>query len=207
MNQILYKKIKLKNNVKKFKIMLYISLVLIIILCFYSLWFYNNIRKKEKLSKDYFTSFNIDKVYYTSNDEDTSQKIYNENYTYIIGIIEIPKINIKYPILSSVDDELLKIAPCRFYGPLPNEIGNLCIAGHNYDDDRFFGNIFKLETNDKITIYDSKGSYTIYSVYKKYEISANDISCTNQNTFGKKEITLVTCNNKNKNRLVIKARE
>ena len=40
-----------------------------------------------------------------------------------------------------------------------------------------------------------------------YEIEKNDMSCTSQNTNGKKEITLITCNNSNKKRFIVKARE
>ena len=101
----------------------------------------------------------------------------------------------------------LKMAPCRFYGPYPNQIGNLCIAAHNYDDNRFFSNLYKLNIGDIINIYDSSNLCITYSVYQKYEISIKDTSCTSQNTNGQKEITLVTCNNINKNRLIIKARE
>ena len=49
---------------------------------------------------------------------------------YTIGVINIPSINVNYPILSTYSDALLKIAPCKFHGPNPNEIGNLCITGH-----------------------------------------------------------------------------
>lgn len=51
------------------------------------------------------------------------------------------------------------------------------------------------------------GEYINYYVYNKYEISANDVSCTTQDTNGYREITLVTCNNINKNRIVVKAKE
>ena len=37
--------------------------------------------------------------------------------------------------------------------------------------------------------------------------SKKDTSCTSQDTNGNKEITLVTCNNFNGNRLIIKAKE
>ena len=64
---------------------------------------------------------------------------------YTIGQIYIPKINCKYPILASevesdddVFDTLLKIAPVKFHGANPNEIGNFCIVGHNYRNSQFF---------------------------------------------------------------------
>ena len=40
-----------------------------------------------------------------------------------------------------------------------------------------------------------------------YEIEKNDMRCTSQETNEKKEITLITCNNINKKRLIVKAQE
>ena len=74
----------------------------------------------------------------------------NSSDSFVIGIIKIYKIKLDYPILSDVSDELLKIAPCRFAGPLPNKIGNLCIAGHNYIDNTSFAQIVKLTSGDTI---------------------------------------------------------
>ena len=85
------------------------------------------------------------------------------------------------------------------------EIGNTCIAAHNYDDDRFFGNLNKLQIGDIIDIYMLDGSKVSYSVYTIYETVETDTSCTNQNTNGASEITLITCNNVNGNRVVVKA--
>ncbi|MBO4815972.1 MAG: sortase [Clostridia bacterium] len=150
-------------------------------------------------------SFNIETLY---SSENSSYNIIELNNDFsVIGIIEIPKIKIKYPILSNVNDEFLKISACRFYGPYPNKIGNLCIAAHNYDDNRFFGNLYKLNINDEIKIYDSSNNCISYYVYDKFESLINDTSCTSQNTNGKKEITLVTCNNINKKRIIVKAKE
>ena len=112
-----------------------------------------------------------------------------------------------YPILSTSSEKLLEISPCRFYGPMPNEIGNLCIAGHNYANQKHFGKLSSLEKGDLIEIYDSNGSKTNYIIYNKFEVHANDISCTNQNTNNKREVTLVTCNTIKGNRLVVKAKE
>lgn len=45
-----------------------------------------------------------------------------------------------------------------------------------------------------------------YSVFTVYEVSTTDTSCTIQdNTV--KEITLVTCNNINGNRIIVKAKQ
>ena len=214
MNQILFNKndtlskedLKKKNNLRKFKIQFYISLLLILFSISYFLYFSYTRNKKENFSQTLLSNFNLERIY--SNRENYTLINSKENIVFsVIGIIEIPKIGIEYPILSDVNDELLKIAPCRFYGPYTNEVGNLCIAAHNYDNGSFFSNLYKLSLGDCINIYDSNGKKIVYYVYDKFEILKSDTSCTNQNTNGKKEITLVTCNNINKNRLVIKAKE
>ena len=86
-------------------------------------------------------------------------------------------------------------------------LGNLCIAGHNYDNGSFFSDIKNLKTNSIIKIDNLKGTIVSYYVYDKYEISSNDMNSVNQNTYGNKEITLITCNNFNGNRLIVKAKE
>lgn len=86
-------------------------------------------------------------------------------------------------------------------------LGNICIAGHNYNDGSFFSDLSKLYINDKIIFTDIYEVNIIYTVYDKYEISSTNTSCTNQETNGNKEITLVTCNNFNGNRIIIKAKE
>lgn len=112
-----------------------------------------------------------------------------------------------YSILSISNNDLLDISVCRFAGPMPNQVGNLCIAGHNYVDYKFFSRLNELKNNDIITIYDLDGNYLNYSIYKIYETKPSDTSCTFQNTKGKKIVTLVTCNNVNGKRLVIHAKE
>ena len=83
--------------------------------------------------------------------------------------------------------------------------GNMCIAGHNYDNGTFFSNIPKLNIGDKITIKIDGKNY-LFTIYEKYETSPKDTSCTSQNTNGNAEITLVTCNNANGNRIIVKAK-
>lgn len=125
---------------------------------------------------------------------------------YTIGVINIPSINVNYPILSTYTDELLKIAPCRFHGPNPNEVGNLCIAGHNYKNSKFFSKVPNLQLGDKIEITDLSGRMLTYTVYDKFIVNPDELECTSQLTNGNKEITLITCTNDNKQRHIIKAR-
>lgn len=125
---------------------------------------------------------------------------------YTIGVINIPSINVNYPILSTYTDELLKTAPCRFHGPNPNEVGNLCIAGHNYKNSKFFSKVPNLQLGDKIEITDLSGRMLTYTVYDKFIVNPDELECTSQLTNGNKEITLITCTNDNKQRHIIKAR-
>ena len=200
MNQILYQKSKKKLLFLRFQFI--ISIFFCVSLLLYIVFHLYSIKNMENFSSFLINNYNIMQLY---NNNYINKK--NANNSLIIGIIEIDKLKIKYPILSYTNDDLLKISPCRFYGPLPNKIGNLCIAGHNYDNNLFFSKLNLLDINDTIKIYDTNNNYIYYYIYDKFEIDKSDMSCTSQNTNGKREITLITCNNLNKNRLIIKAKE
>ena len=126
---------------------------------------------------------------------------------YIIAKITIPALGLEYPVLSTWDDNLLKNATCKFYGPNPNEIGNFCIIGHNYRNDKFFSKLETLSIRDTIEIQDMSGRIVKYAIYDKYVVEPTDMGCIDQNTNGKKEITLITCYNYGTQRTVIKATE
>jgi len=126
----------------------------------------------------------------------------------IVAVINIPKIDVNYPILSITTDELLKISPTKFFGPEANEVGNYCIVGHNYRNKRFFSKVPTLVNGDIIELTNYKTKETLkYVVYDKYIVDPEDTSCTTQKTNGKKEITLITCTNDSKRRYIIKATE
>lgn len=212
------KKLNLSNNYnnikylnKKFKIILFISIIFtIFFIIFYFLLKYNA-NKKEILSKHLASNFTIQNLYST-NDNYSAEKtltLANKNNVepFVIGLLKIDKIDLMYPILSYVSDELLEISPCRFYGPMPNEIGNLCIAGHNYINKKHFGRLSSLDSGDIVEIYDLNYDKIDYMIYEKLEVSADDTSCINQNTNGFREITLITCNTIKGTRIVLKGKE
>ena len=217
MNQILFSKfnqeIQQEENKKRKKLLIVFKYqfaisILIIVVCFiYYIYNLYTIKQKETISKKLLANFNINLLYADTSGYETSSIEVEEsnNSSFIIGLIEIKKLKIIYPILSEVNDDLLKIATCRFYGPMPNEVGNMCIAAHNYHDYRFFSRLNLLEIGDSIYIYDQYGNILEYHVTSKYTIDAYDNSCINQNTNGEKQITLLTCNNASGSRLVVKA--
>lgn len=124
---------------------------------------------------------------------------------YTIGRIYIPKINVDYPILSETTTELLKISPCKFWGADPNQVGNFCIVGHNYRNTKFFSKVPTLEYGDIIEITDLSGKTVKYSVYDKHEVDPDNTADTTQLTNGRTEITLITCTNDSKRRVIVKA--
>lgn len=197
MNQIL----EIKKNKLIYIIQLYISLIIIIIAILLFIIYKFNLNKKETESEVILNNYSILKLY------NNSQDYYKQNsQNNIIGIIEIPKLNISYPIFSDISDELLKISPCRVQGDMPYSISNLCIAGHNYNNDKFFSNINQLFPNDSIYIYNDSIENFQYTVTHNYEVENNDLSPLYDNTDSLPSLTLITCNNNNNKRIIIKAK-
>lgn len=127
-----------------------------------------------------------------------------ESYS-TVATVNIPKLNLSYPVLSETSDKLLKISPCKFWGPNPNEVGNFCIVGHNYRNKKFFSKVPTLEMGDTVKLTDLSGRTLTYKIYDKYTVDPTDVKCTSQLTNGKKEVTLITCTNDSKQRVVVKA--
>lgn len=227
MNQILNPEILLKQdssnefnalpkkskNYNLYKIQFVVSCLIAICFIIALLIRIFSMNKNEKISEQLMDIYNISTLYSNNSDYFTqllesshNQNKSSNNYSpFVIGIVKIDKINLNYPILSESSKELLDISICRFAGPMPNEIGNLCIAGHNYVDYKLFSRLHELEIDDIIKIYDLSGRMIEYRVSKKYEVEVTDMSCTSQNTDGKSIITLLTCNNVSGKRLVVVA--
>lgn len=202
------------TNSKKFtlyKFIFFMCLSCTIVFSYFFVKFLINIKTKEKHAESLANQFTLSSLYSNSTDYTTNL---SQTYTledtdnidpFVIGVIKIDKIKIDYPILSSTSDELLTVAPCRFAGPMPNEVGNLCIAGHNYIDNTFFAKITNLEKDDEISIFDLNGQMVNYYVTEKFEIENNDFSCTTQETNGEKWLTLMTCNSIKGTRIIVRA--
>ena len=123
------------------------------------------------------------------------------------GIIEIPKINIKYPIIDHTNEETMKVCITKFWGPQANEIGNYTIAGHNNKDGTMFGKTKYLQIGDRIKLTNLKNETVEYEIFKIYSIDPDDVSCVESVEAETREITLITCTNGHKNRLITKARQ
>lgn len=128
----------------------------------------------------------------------------------VVGIIKIPSIGIEYPILEPEDptDEIaLNTSIIKFWGNEINSIGNVTLAGHNMKNGTMFGKNKRLEEGDIIELTDKQNVTLKYKVSKKYIIDPNDITCLQPENQNDREVTLITCTNGRKNRLIVKAVE
>ena len=236
MNQILvtekiYVTPELKKKKKIYKIEFFLSIILICLFSSYYIHAAYDRDKSEEVSQMILTEIKDNNIKeYCDNDpiiiilddnlsnnkqkeEKLEKEIYIDNVIYPIeSIIKIPKIGINYPVISKTSEELLKISVNKFHGPNPNEVGNYCIVGHNYLNDKMFSRLDELKNGDIVELKDLSGKIIEYRVYDKYIVNPTDTSCTSQRTkdgkkLGFREITLITCANYGTQRLIVKCRE
>ena len=121
----------------------------------------------------------------------------------VLGTIEIPSINLKYPVLDKVTPKSIETAVAFLYGTGLNQPGNSVIIGHNYRNGLFFSNLKKVNVGEKIYITDLEGNRVEYTIYNKFEAAENDTSFYQRDTGGKPEITLSTCKDDSSARIII----
>lgn len=144
----------------------------------------------------------------SSNNDNNTLKMY-KGFP-MVGTIEIPKTNLSCPILQDATKDAMEVSVGLYDSvnePGLNDVGNTTIVGHNYRDGRFFADNKQLVEGDKVIITDYKGKKVTYTIYKTYTTSPEDGSHLGRDTKGKSEITLVTCTDDTKSRLIILAEE
>ena len=103
-----------------------------------------------------------------------------------IGILEIPSINIKLPVLSTWSYSLLKKAPCRYTGSI--YLDNMVIAAHN--SEAHFKKISNLQEGDIVTFTDAVGNVFTYTVAGIELLQPDEVE---NMTNGQWPLTLFTC--------------
>ena len=140
---------------------------------------------------------------------DTDEEITPTN-TYkgspVVGLIEIPKTNLKYPVLENSSKDAIEVSVAVDSGPGLNKVGNTVIIGHNYRNGTFFSNNKNLSNGDDIYITDGTGTKLKYVIYNIYITTPEDSDYMDREVGETKEITLVTCTDDTKSRLVICAK-
>lgn len=206
------------DKLKLYNILMY-SLILVIVVTLILLaikYILNYINEKDKTHTitsiyDSIGIYKEENVLSGTLGEENTQEVIIPSVTYkgypVIGIIKIDKINIEYPILDNNTPQALNKSIVKYYGCMVGEVGNISLAGHNNLDNTMFGQINKLEIGDNITLITMTGEIVNYTILQKYITVPEDIGCTKSLDETKREVTLITCINGNKNRLIIKAQE
>ena len=119
--------------------------------------------------------------------------------------LEIPKIDLDTYVFAEYDEDAMWLCPTKYYGPRPNEVGNYCIAAHNYNKENMFDKIIKLKEGDAIYLSDNENGKQEYSVYAVYKVEPDNTKPLSQETNGDKEVTLITCSDYSSLRIIIKA--
>lgn len=164
----------------------------------------NNNNTDDEISNDIFDGIENG----STNNGSSSGKVKKFNGYTIAGTIEIPSTKIKLPIIAQSDysKTALETSVCEYPGVGLNQVGNSTIAGHNYRNGKFFSNNKKLNIGDKIYITDLTGKRVAYTIYNKYETTENDAEYMYRDTQGAVEVSLTTCTDDSKARLVIWAK-
>lgn len=85
--------------------------------------------------------------------------------------------------------------------------GNFCVAGHNVQKKNMFYNLRDLEIGDVMYLSDNEVGRLEYEIYDIYTVEPENVECLSQETEGRREITLITCTNDSKKRIIVKAKE
>lgn len=123
----------------------------------------------------------------------------------VIAKLEIPKINLETNVLKDYTTDGMKVCSSKFFGPEPNEVGNFCIAGHNYEQENMFNHLINLEKGDELYLTDNKNGKITYSIYDIYRVKPQNTAPIGQETNGNKIVTLITCVNYSRSRLIVQA--
>ena len=93
-----------------------------------------------------------------------------------IGIISIPSVDIKLPVINEYSKQNIKIAPVLYKGSIYKN--NAIIIAHNTQS--HFRKIQNLNIGDKVTFIDVNGNEFNYEVIKKENISEKDTKILNE---------------------------
>lgn len=151
---------------KKGTIFIVIGLLLIVVAL--SLVVYNLLysAKVEKISAE--TVHKIEEVIPDKPDESFSPVLHPDRdmpitkidaYNYI-GVLEIPELNIKLPVMAEWSYGLLNISPCCYSGSIYKN--DMVIAAHNFYS--HFGGLSQLSVGSKVIFTDIEGNVYNYNV-------------------------------------------
>ena len=199
----------MKTERRKSKTKILITFLVVFIFLFIIFYLLIGIYKenKIKLKETEKTEIQVER---TANEQEVKEKV-NIQSTYsgyeVSAKLVIPKINLETYILKEYSKQAMDLSPTKFWGPDANEIGNFCITGHNYKKDNMFYDLINLSIGDEFELLDNKNGKYTYTIYDIYKVKPENTASLNQETNGKRIVTLITCVNYSNTRLIIKAVE
>ncbi len=149
---------------------------------------------------------------FSSADSTQKQELTLNGYK-VIGIIKIPAIDLEYPILemdvSNPEEakEPMRLAIIKYWGGDVNGYGNLSLAGHNNYNGTMFGKTKNLKIGDIVELTDLNNQTVQYQIYDIFKTDPNDVTILETKDETIREVTLITCTNGNRERLILKAKE
>lgn len=170
---------------------------LVLICSALSLLFYNSYQEEKSYKETENVLSALESETQNSTQDDSSDEITVDvnGYDYI-GFIEIPKIEIKLPVLSEWDYTRLKIAPCRQFGSINTD--DIVIAAHNYK--KHFGNLSSLNIGDEIIFTDTSKKEHLYSVERVEILNPTDVEKVQNSEY---DLVLYTCTYGGKTRVTL----
>ena len=121
--------------------------------------------------------------------------VFVDGYDYV-GVLTIPALDLRLPVMQDWSYPKLKIAPCRQYGS--SRTNDLVIAAHNYET--HFGKIGTLAVGDEVRFTDMDGIDNYYSVQKVEVHDPTDVDAVKNSGF---DLVLYTCTYGGKTRIVV----
>jgi sortase A len=115
--------------------------------------------------------------------------VYIDGYE-AIGVLSVPSLDMTVPLLSSCDEERLKVSVCRYQGEIVDgEPERLVIVGHNYKS--LFGRLPGLSEGDEVVFQPVGRDPVSYQVSGMTEVTPDDHEGLEE---GDWDMTLITCN-------------
>ena len=139
----------------------------------------------------------------TNETEETTTNTTNNNY--YVGMLEIPKINLKQGFAAFGSpynniDKNVTILPTSVYPDV--ELGNFILAGHSGQGSlAFFNELYRLKNGDKAIVYYKNVKYT-YEIVNIYEQEKTGVISVYRD-YTKNTLTLVTCTNNKKDKQTV----
>lgn len=192
--ELLKKEKQIKN--KRYSLIIFLGIFLLLLGVSYNI--YNHYQQKKQDSVD---NEKVEEFFEIREEKNSDEEVSVETPTVkeetdnYIGVLEIPKINLKKGIVdkTSASNNVNKNIYTLKETTLPDEqiTSHIILAGHSGNSYvSFFRNLKKLDMKDKVYFYYKAVKY-IYEVSNKYEIEKTGTTELKQTNIS--DITLITC--------------